>query len=129
MLSKHRSRWIAGGFVSTSIALIVLYRDHQHFSRARFASQQQVQLHTVDSIQGREADVVILLTTRSDVTPETCDFLDDKLRRNVALTRCKHGQFVLGNVHALRSLPQTMSEPKNYNMCLNLITLLFTYAY
>lgn len=100
---KIVSELIAGGFASTSIAVIVFYKE-QHHLLASFASQQQMQLHTVDSIQGREA-VVILLTTRSDVTPETGDFLDDKLRMNVALTRCKHGKFVLGNVHALRSLP------------------------
>ncbi|KIH61099.1 hypothetical protein ANCDUO_08638 [Ancylostoma duodenale] len=62
----------------------------------------QVELGTVDSVQGREKDVVILLTTRTDFNPETADFLDDPRRMNVALTRCRQGQFVLGNVESLR---------------------------
>lgn len=85
------------------IAVIVFYKDQQHLL-ARYSAQLGLALHTVDSIQGREADVVILLTTRSDVTRETGGFLDDRLRLNVALTRCKHGQFVLGRVDALRTL-------------------------
>ncbi|WKX95711.1 hypothetical protein Q1695_012289 [Nippostrongylus brasiliensis] len=36
----------------------------------------RVALHTIDSIQGLEADIVLLITTRTDVSPETGDFLD-----------------------------------------------------
>ncbi|VDP30917.1 unnamed protein product [Heligmosomoides polygyrus] len=49
-------------------------------------------------------DIVIVLTSRSDVSPASGEFLDDPKRMNVAITRCRHGQFILGHTSALRSL-------------------------
>ncbi|WKY11774.1 hypothetical protein Q1695_003385 [Nippostrongylus brasiliensis] len=70
---------------------------------ASLASSAGAALHTVDSIQGREADIVLLLTTRTDVSldNETGDFLDCAFRFNVEITRCRHELFVL----ALSMLP------------------------
>ncbi|EYB98101.1 hypothetical protein Y032_0134g1855 [Ancylostoma ceylanicum] len=70
----------------------------------RFASQHQIDLHTVDSVQGREKDIVILLTTRTAIQVNRAEFLDDPLRMNVAITRCRHGQFVLGHAPSLSPL-------------------------
>ncbi|EYB82588.1 hypothetical protein Y032_0356g3359 [Ancylostoma ceylanicum] len=71
----------------------------------RYAALQGVALHTVDSVQGREMDIVILLTTRTNIDFDESEFFDDKRRMNVAVTRCRHGQFVLGRVSALEKLP------------------------
>ncbi|WKX90919.1 hypothetical protein Q1695_009625 [Nippostrongylus brasiliensis] len=98
------SALLARGVPSSSVAIIVFYKDQMH-ALASFASAAGVALHTVDSIQGREADIVLLLTTRTDISPETGDFLDDAFRFNVAITRCRHGLFVLGSPSALSTLP------------------------
>ncbi|XGW05122.1 hypothetical protein V3C99_015918 [Haemonchus contortus] len=88
---------------AAAIGVITFYKEQ--FSRLReFTNKHGVALHTVDSVQGREMDVAIVLTTRTDVDAATGDFLNDIKRINVAITRCKHGQFVLGSVQALRTL-------------------------
>ena len=48
---------------------------------------------------------MILLTTATDNTPDSGDFLDDYHRVNVAMTRCRHGQFLLGNAQSLATVP------------------------
>lgn len=50
-------------------------------------------IHTVDSFQGHEADVVILTTVRT----ETIGFWADYRRLNVAMTRAKHVLRIVGN--------------------------------
>ncbi|XGW33926.1 hypothetical protein V3C99_017999 [Haemonchus contortus] len=64
-----------------------------------------VELSTVDSVQGREKEVVVILTTKNDFSPNEADFLDDYRRLNVAVSRCRHGQFIFGYAQALRALP------------------------
>ncbi|EPB65506.1 hypothetical protein ANCCEY_15430 [Ancylostoma ceylanicum] len=63
-----------------------------------------IELSTVDTVQRREKDVVILLTTKTGFDPEGAEFLDDQRPMNVALTRPSHGQFVLGHVESLRQV-------------------------
>ncbi|VDP30774.1 unnamed protein product [Heligmosomoides polygyrus] len=94
---------LARGISPTSLAIVTFYKEQARLLQD-YAARQGVAIHTVDSVQGREFDIVILLTTRSDVDPDTSNFLDDPLRMNVALTRCRHGQIVLGNITALRIL-------------------------
>lgn len=60
-----------------------------------------VEIHTVDSFQGREADVVILTTVRTT----TMGFWYDYRRLNVAMTRAKHVLRIIGNVNCWKSGP------------------------
>ncbi|XGW34067.1 hypothetical protein V3C99_018102 [Haemonchus contortus] len=85
------------------IAIIVFYKE-QCRTLAYFASTSSVDLHTVDSVQGREKNIVILLTTRTKFDPSRGEFLNDPHRLNVALSRCRHGQFVLGHEKSLAGL-------------------------
>ena len=55
---------------------------------------------TVDSFQGREADVVVLCTVRCNVYC-IIGFLADERRMNVALTRTKRGLIVVGHKETL----------------------------
>ncbi|KAI0047489.1 hypothetical protein FA95DRAFT_1582635 [Auriscalpium vulgare] len=74
------------------------------FSQVRVL--QQVRLATLDNSQGEEAKIVILSTVRNSGTLERgrshIGFLESKNRINVALSRAKHGLFILGNATNLR---------------------------
>ncbi|VDP19231.1 unnamed protein product [Heligmosomoides polygyrus] len=65
-------------------------------------TNKKIDLYTVDSVQGREKDIVILFTTRSHFEADRAEFLDDLRRMNVAITRSKPGIIILGRE---RSLP------------------------
>lgn len=92
------------GIASESICIVSFYKE-QHRRLTDFARSSGVELSTVDAIQGREKDVVVLLTTRTNFSREGSEFLDDPRRINVALTRCRHGQFVLGHEPSLSVAP------------------------
>ena len=64
-----------------------------------------IEMATVDSVQGREKEVVVVLTTRTDAEPNSAEFLDNYRRMNVALSRCRHGQFILGRADSLARIP------------------------
>lgn len=67
----------------------------------------RVQVSTVDSIQSQEADLVILLTTRTrtsraeQIDLEKGEFWSDSKRSNVALSKPRHGLFVIGDLTLL----------------------------
>lgn len=65
------------------------------------AGTRRLLLSTVDAFQGREADLVVLSTTRT----AGLGFLADPRRVNVALTRAKRGLVVLGSAALLRTDP------------------------
>ena len=52
-------------------------------------------VHTIDSFQGREADVIIFSTVRCNSQGEL-GFMSDQYRMNVLLTRAKHGLIGIG---------------------------------
>ncbi|KHJ77484.1 hypothetical protein OESDEN_22896, partial [Oesophagostomum dentatum] len=95
---------LAKGLPSASLSVIAFYRE-QYRKLEDYAQRLNIAIYTVDSVQGRETDIVILLTTRTDIQLNQGDFIDDRLRMNVALTRSKHGLFVLGKAKALEHLP------------------------
>ncbi|KHJ94973.1 zinc knuckle [Oesophagostomum dentatum] len=96
-------RLLRKGVAPEAIYIICFYKE-QLRRLEEYARNANVQLGTVDSVQGREKDVVILLTTRTDFDPTSAEFLDDPRRMNVALTRCRQGQFVLGHAESLRKV-------------------------
>jgi len=60
------------------------------------------QVHTVDSIQGTEADVVVLSIAASDIKSEK--FIANKNRLNVALSRAVHKVVIFGNSKIFESI-------------------------
>ncbi|KAL6739430.1 hypothetical protein Aduo_012887 [Ancylostoma duodenale] len=86
------------------ICVITFYREQ--FRQVEQATLGQgIEISTVDSVQGREKEIVILLTTKTHFTPESADFLDEYRRMNVAMSRCRQGQFILGHVPSLAAVP------------------------
>jgi len=62
---------------------------------------KEIDIHTVDSFQGREADAVILTTVRTS----NMGFWYDYRRLNVAMTRAKHVLRIVGNSDAWNNGP------------------------
>lgn len=56
----------------------------------------RVEVNTIDAVQGREADLVIFSTVRSN-TSENVGFLESDKRANVALSRARRGLIVVGD--------------------------------
>ena len=65
-------------------------------------------IHSVDSYQGKESDVIILTTVRT----ENLGFWSDYRRLNVAMTRAKHILRIVGNVESWNEGP--LNDLKNY---------------
>ena len=60
-----------------------------------------MEIHSVDSFQGKEADAVILTTVRT----ENLGFWSDYRRLNVAMTRAKHIFRIVGNTESWNEGP------------------------
>ena len=82
-----------------------------HFIRAlgeqRAKEILDIEVKTVDGLEGREKEVIIFSTVRNNPYGEI-GFLADRRRMNVALTRAKRGLFVLGSIRTLGGSVQRM---------------------
>lgn len=88
----------AQGFDLTSI------RSEVQSSINKSSLLNAVMIATVDNFQGEEAKVIILSFVRSNEARK-CGFLNSSNRINVALSRARHGMFIIGNATTATSIP------------------------
>ena len=69
-------------------------------------SHLNIEIKTIDQVQGRETDIAILSLTRSNPS-RSMGFLNDYPRINVALSRAKHGLIIIGD----RTMFETKPNP------------------
>ncbi|KAJ7764583.1 AAA domain-containing protein [Mycena maculata] len=89
---------IGAGVLPTQIAVISPYQAQVTLLTSLIRPQygQGVEIGTVDGMQGREKDAVIISLVRSNETREV-GFLKEKRRLNVAMTRAKRHLCVVGD--------------------------------
>ncbi|KAL3115861.1 hypothetical protein niasHT_007161 [Heterodera trifolii] len=81
--------------------------DEFEHAKQRGRLSRNVEVHTVDSFQAKEADIIVLVTTRSGNIAEqtkgrlTSDFFKDSRRATVALSRARDGMFLIGDFRTL----------------------------
>lgn len=90
------------------VAILAGYKGQCRALESRLASEiardgaLTIQVHTVDSFQGREADVVIYSVTRSNQAGKL-GFLKEEPRMNVALSRAKECLVIVGDPVTVRN--------------------------
>ena len=107
------------GGAKLNVLVIAPYRlqlDEIYRKLARATLQNlDVEVQSVDAVQGRESDLAIFSVTRSN-TLGRFGFLGDKYWRriNVALSRARYGLTIVGDADFCRSAPGALRQVVNY---------------
>lgn len=91
---------------SLKVGIITAYKAQYHrLSAALSGTSFHTCVHTIDSIQGSEFDIVVFSFVRSfnRSAGKTVGFLDDLRRLNVSLSRAKKKLILVGNLHTLQN--------------------------
>lgn len=96
----------AEDFISGKVAVLTPYKRQvalmfREIQRCSILSRANIEVSTVDSIQGREKEVIILSTVRGGSDSNGIGFVKDERRMNVALTRARRALIVVGNGRSL----------------------------
>ncbi len=100
-LARHL---IMQGYTPEQITILTTYSGQLlHFFKIRrsHSAVQSVRISVVDNFQGEENDIIILSLVRSNVD-ENIGFLRIENRICVALSRAKHGFYMIGNMQNLQ---------------------------
>ncbi|KAG8739309.1 hypothetical protein FRC10_005793 [Ceratobasidium sp. 414] len=99
-----------------SVTILSPYSRQVRLLRARLAAigpdiAANTEAHTVDGFQGREAEVIVFTTVRSNASADI-GFLEDERRLNVALTRAQLGRIIIGNESTLCARDKDTQSPQ-----------------
>jgi superfamily I DNA and/or RNA helicase len=92
--------YISKGIRKDDIGIISPYADQVKL----ISEHVDVEVKSVDGFQGREKEIIIISTVRSNDNREI-GFLNDLRRLNVAITRAKRKLIVVGNSATLNTNP------------------------
>ncbi len=93
----------AGDLSPEDVGVISPYSGQVRLIRRLFdEAVEGLEIKSVDGYQGREKEIIVLSTVRSN-TEGNVGFLSDYRRLNVALTRAKRGLIVIGDDRTLRN--------------------------
>ncbi len=90
--------YLTAGVAETDIGIISPYADQVKIIQ----DKTPVEVKTVDGFQGREKEIIIISTVRSN-DHGNIGFLSDLRRLNVAITRAKRKLIIIGNKDTLRT--------------------------
>ncbi|XP_054725604.1 NFX1-type zinc finger-containing protein 1 [Anastrepha obliqua] len=90
----------------TSDDIVILSPYAKQVDRLKAKTTKQLNIATVDSFQGLEANIVLLSLVRSN-TKDQIGFLKEKNRICVALSRARHGMYIIGNMSLLAKCSET----------------------
>jgi len=97
------------GVAGSGIGVITPYRAQRN-RIAELIRDDEVEVNTVDSFQGREKDVIIFsVTSTGDMS-----FVEDENRLNVAFTRAKKKLIVIGNANSIEASRGLLSKFISY---------------
>lgn len=94
---KFANDYLKLGLEETDIGIISPYADQVKIIQDR----TPVEVKTVDGFQGREKEIIIISTVRSN-EDGNIGFLRDLRRLNVAITRAKRKLIIIGNINTLK---------------------------
>lgn len=97
---KLANDYLKLGLEETDIGIISPYADQVKIIQDR----TPVEVKTVDGFQGREKEIIIISTVRSN-EDGNIGFLRDLRRLNVAITRAKRKLIIIGNINTLKTNP------------------------
>uniref|UniRef100_A0A914Y9T1 DNA2/NAM7 helicase-like C-terminal domain-containing protein n=1 Tax=Panagrolaimus superbus TaxID=310955 RepID=A0A914Y9T1_9BILA len=89
---------------SFKIGVISLYNGQKDELYEAIKNKNNVKISSVDSFQGREADIIIIVTTRTSNTEENY-FFNLEERITVAMTRVQRGVIIVGDLNAVQNAP------------------------
>jgi superfamily I DNA and/or RNA helicase len=95
-------RTIKFGILINAATQIKKIKDLVSTSKLENFYNDQIEINTVDSFQGREKDIILLSMTRSNEDGEI-GFLKDYRRMNVSLTRARNILVVIGDSTTLQN--------------------------
>ena len=92
--------YLNAGVSEEDIGIISPYADQVKIIQ----EMTSVEVKTVDGFQGREKEIIIISTVRSNENGNI-GFLSDLRRLNVAITRAKRKLIIIGNKNTLKANP------------------------
>ncbi len=90
------SALLDAGVAATAIAVVTPYNAQVQLLRERLGGVEGLEIGTVDGLQGREKEAVVVSLVRSNESGEV-GFLAELRRLNVALTRARRHLTILGD--------------------------------
>ena len=122
---RHVQRLLGAGVPAAAIAVVTPYNAQVQLLRTRLNSDDGLEIGTVDGLQGREKEAVVLSLVRCNEAG-VVGFLAELRRLNVALTRARRHLTIVGDSATLahdrdlRSLVEHLQQHACYRSAFEL---------